>query len=112
MDSDFAGLWGFKDRQDSTSSKSHTGFVICVSNCPGIWSRKLQTDITLSTMEAEYNALLMVMKHLIPFHNCVDSVATSIGYNYTVQTQFQTVVWEDSNGTIVLAGQEPGHMTP
>ena len=63
-------------------------------------------------MEAEYNALLMVMKDLIPFHNCVDTVATSIGYNYTVQTQFQTVVWEDSNGTIVLAGQEPGHMTP
>ena len=57
VDSDFAGLWGFEDKQDPTSAKSCTGFVICVSNCPVIWSSKLQTDITLSTMEVEYNAL-------------------------------------------------------
>ena len=48
VDSDFAGLWGVEDKQDLTSAKSHTGFVICVSCCPAIWSSKLQTDIALN----------------------------------------------------------------
>jgi len=51
---------------DPSCVKSRTDFVICVANCPFIQSSKLQTDIATSTMEADYNALSMAMKELIP----------------------------------------------
>ena len=37
-----------------------------VGNCPVHWESKLQTEITVSTMEAEYIALSKAMKDLIP----------------------------------------------
>ena len=75
-----------------------------------IWSSKLQKDIALSTMEAEYNAHSMGMKDPISFHNCVNSVATSVGLDDSIKTCFLTTVWEDNNRPMVLASQEPGHM--
>lgn len=67
VDADFAGLWPYEDKQDPSCVKSRTGFVICISDCPVIWTSKLQPDIATSTMEAEYNALSMAMKSLLPF---------------------------------------------
>jgi hypothetical protein len=112
VDADFAGLWGYEDKQNPVSVKSRSGFVICVSNCPVIWTSKLQTDIALSTMEAEYNALSMAMRDLIPFRNTVRAVASSLGLSPDVVTSFQTTVHEDNNGALILANQEPGRMTP
>ena len=57
VDADFAGLWPHEDKLDPTCVKSRTGFIICISNCPVIWTSKLQNEISLSTMESEYNAL-------------------------------------------------------
>jgi hypothetical protein len=54
VDADFAGLWNVEDPQDPTSAKSRTGYVLCIAGCPVIWASKLQSDIALSTMEAEY----------------------------------------------------------
>ncbi len=56
-DAKFAGLWGQDDKQDPHSISSRTGYVICLANCPILWKSKLQTEIALSTMEAEYVAL-------------------------------------------------------
>jgi hypothetical protein len=42
---DFAGLWSYEDSLDPSCIKSRTGFVICLSNCPVIWTSKLQTEI-------------------------------------------------------------------
>ena len=41
VNADFAGLWPHKDKQDPTSVKSRTGFVICIANCPAIWASRL-----------------------------------------------------------------------
>ena len=35
--------------------------------CPVLWYSKLQTEITLSTTEAEYIALIQAMRDVIPF---------------------------------------------
>ncbi len=56
-DADFAGLWIRDDRNDPHCVWSRTGYVICLSDCPVLWISKLQTEIALSTMEAEYVAL-------------------------------------------------------
>ncbi len=53
-DTDFAGLWNHDDKNDQHCVWSWTGEVTHVSNCPVLWTSKLQTEIALSTMEAEY----------------------------------------------------------
>jgi hypothetical protein len=66
VDADFAGLWGYKDCNDASCMKSRTGYVINIINCPVVWKSKLQSYIASSTMEAEYNALSMAMRDVLP----------------------------------------------
>jgi hypothetical protein len=56
-DADYAALYGHKDAQDPHRPRSRAGYVILAFGCPVLWRSKLQTEIALSTMEAEYVAL-------------------------------------------------------
>jgi hypothetical protein len=56
-DADLAGLWNRNNKNDPHCVQSWTGYVRCVSHCPVLWTSKLQTEIALSMMEAEYVAL-------------------------------------------------------
>jgi hypothetical protein len=112
VDADFAGMWPYEDKQDPSCVKSRTGFVICISDCPVIWTSKLQTDIATSTMEAEYNALSLSMRDVIPFKRLVNAVSHSVGLTEDQLTLFRTTVWEDNNGALTLANMEQGRMTP
>lgn len=112
VDADFAGLWPYKDKQDPSCVKSRTGFVICVADCPVIWSSNLQTDIDTSTMEAEYNGMSILMQDVLPFRFLFLAVARGVGLSEEVLTSFKTTVWEDNNGALPLANMEPGQMTP
>jgi hypothetical protein len=66
VDADFSGLWKAEHDQDPICAKSRTGYVIKFCNVPVLWVSKMQTQIALSTMEAEYIALLQSMRDLIP----------------------------------------------
>jgi hypothetical protein len=66
VDSGFGGLYAVEDKQDPLSVKSHTGYVIMYWDSPLMWVSKMQTQIALSTMEAEYIALSQSMRDLIP----------------------------------------------
>jgi hypothetical protein len=111
-DADFAGLWSYEDALDPTCVKSRTGFVNNLSNCPVIWTSKLQTEIALSTMEAEYNALSFAMRSVLPFKALVHSVTRGIGLEIYNVASFRTTVWEDNAGALQLANMEPGRITP
>jgi hypothetical protein len=63
---DFAGLWTRDDKHDPNCVRSRTGYVISLADCPILWKGKLQTEIALSTMEAEYVALSTSCKDLFP----------------------------------------------
>jgi hypothetical protein len=97
-DADFAGLWPYEDKMDPSCVKSRTGFVICLSNCPVIWVSKLQREIALSTMEAEYNALSVTMRSVLPFQALVNSVTKGVSMDNENLTSFKTTVWEDNAG--------------
>ncbi len=53
-DADFSGNWNksFADVDPSTA-KSRSGWVIFYAGCPIIWASKLQSQVALSTTEAE-----------------------------------------------------------
>jgi hypothetical protein len=69
-DADFAGMWqdgNSGDHEDDPNmSKSRTGYTITLGSCPLIWASKLQTEIALSTTEAEYIALSQALRETIP----------------------------------------------
>lgn len=65
VDADFAGLSKSEDSQDPISVKSRTGYLITFLGYPLSWSSKLQTQIALSTMEAEYIALSTALREII-----------------------------------------------
>ena len=112
VDADFAGLWPHEDKPNPICVKSRTGFVVSLANCPCIWSSKLQGQIALSTMEAEYNGLSEAMKSVLPFQRLVTAVATGAGLSKEQATTFRTTVHEDNNGALILANMEPGRITP
>ena len=57
VDADFAGGWTNGNSSNPEAVLSQTGFIILYTGCPTYWCSKLQTEIALSTTEAEYIAL-------------------------------------------------------
>ena len=56
------------------------GFIICIVNCPIIWSSELlQLMIAHSIMESEYLALSDLLKFLLLIQNLVKTVAKEAG---------------------------------
>jgi len=64
VDADFAGLWKVENESDPVCVKSRTGYVLLLGGCPLTWASGLQTEIALSTVEAEYIALSTAMRDL------------------------------------------------
>jgi hypothetical protein len=65
IDSDFAGACAVKLCQDPASVKTCTGYIIMYQGVPLLWVSKIQTQVALSRMEAEYVALSQSMQDLI-----------------------------------------------
>ena len=74
VDADFAGLFAVEDNQDSISVRSCTGYDVLYTGSPLCWVSKLQTQIALSIMEAEYVALSQAMRDLIPICEILNEV--------------------------------------
>ncbi len=113
VDADFAGLWGYENRHDPVCVKSRTGYILFISGCPVHWISKLQTDIATSTMEAEYNALSMAMRDVLPLKDLVTEISKYLRLPNQDTTRIcRTIVHEDNAGCLKLATMEPGRMTP
>ncbi|KAI2509164.1 hypothetical protein MHU86_5283 [Fragilaria crotonensis] len=78
VDADFGGLFSVEDKQDPVSVKSRTGYVITYRGAPLMWASKMQTQVALSTMEAEYIALSQSMRDLIPIREVLKEIMTFV----------------------------------
>ncbi len=74
VNADFAGGWDQKDLHDASNLMSRSGFVIKYADCPIYWSSKLQTEIALSTVKAEYIALSSSLREVIPLMTVMDEL--------------------------------------
>ena len=85
--------------------------MIMVGGCPVLWASKMQTNIVLSTMQAEYVALSSAMRDLLPLKALMVEIATCMGLGYEDADNIKTKVWEDNVGALTLSNLEPGRNT-
>ncbi len=102
VDADFAGGWATGDHENPECVLSRTGFVIMYAGCPVTWSSKLQTEIALSTTEAEYIALSQAMREVIPFLNLIKEIHDVLPIERTSPKIF-CKVFEDNQSCIKVA---------
>ena len=102
VDADFSSGWKMADSTNAENVISRTGFVIRYSGCPIIWSSKLQTEIALSTAEAEYIAMYQALLEALPVQilaketNCIVPLCAPT-------TMFCLTVHEDNLSSISMA---------
>ena len=65
VDTDFAGGWQEENSDDADNVMLRTGMVIMYTNCPIFWRSSLQTEIALSTAEAEYITLSSALRQVL-----------------------------------------------
>jgi hypothetical protein len=79
VDADFCGAFNKKfDLEDPATAKSRTRYVIYVFSIPLCWGSKLQNEIALSTMEAEYVALLQATREVLALHNLLGEMSQEL----------------------------------
>ena len=84
-------------------AKSRTGFIILFAGCPTIWASRLQTQISLSTTEAEYVALSQSLRKVIPIMNLLTEFKLK-GFNIVSTTpSIVYTAFEDNNSAIEIA---------
>ena len=101
-DADFPGLWGYEDPQDPNCARSRTGYVITLAGCPVLWKSSLQTEIALSTTEAEYIALSTSCKDLFPLVDLVHKLGGCLGLSIAATSHLNIRVHKDNVGALTL----------
>ena len=102
VDADFAGGWVGGDHSHPEQVLSRAGYVISYAGCPIYWVSKMESEIALSTTEAEYIALSMAMRDVLPFLNLMVEIKEFLPVS-ELQPQFFCKVWEDNRSCIKVA---------
>jgi hypothetical protein len=103
VDADFAGLYKQDPDESPSSAKSRTGYIIRLAGAPLVWKSKLQTEISLSTLESEYSALSQAMRQLIPIRLLIIELLAVIDDRESLKSSISCTVFEDNNGALGLA---------
>ena len=102
VDADFAGNYTSDTCEDPNSVKSRTGCVIKYAGCPITWFSRLQTEIALSTTEAEYIALSTAAREVLPLREMVTELKTILDIP-NAKLVIQCTLFEDNKGAEELA---------
>ena len=102
VDADFAGGWTQADASDADNVMSRTGMVIMYANCPIYWRSSLQTEIALSTAEAEYIALSSALREVLPLMTMMEEINKVIPLHFD-KPDFVCTVHEDNQSCIKMA---------
>jgi hypothetical protein len=103
VDADFAGLYKKEKDSDPNSARSRTGYILILGGFPLIWKSHLQSEISLSTLEAEYSALSSSLRALIPIRELIFEIAEVIVLPQELVTSIICTVFEDNQGAYLLA---------
>jgi hypothetical protein len=103
-DADYCGNWNRSIAMENIdTARSRTGYLLLFNGCPLIWASRLQTEIALSTTEAEYIALSAALREVIPL---IDLILEAQKQNIPIPKATPTVyckIFEDNAGAYELA---------
>jgi hypothetical protein len=100
-----------EDATDPRSARSRTGYLLTLGDVPILWKSKLQPQIALSTMEAEYIALSTAMRSLLHVKQILKTLAAALSIEMNEHSNISTV-WEDNRAAQILATTNPPRLTP
>jgi len=92
-----------REQEDPVCVKLRTGYVLMLGGCPLTWASRLQSEISLSTTEAEYIALSTAMRDLLPTRALLKEIGDKMQLSNCQQSKSLSRVWEDNNVAIQLA---------
>jgi hypothetical protein len=102
-DADFFGNWSKEFAQvDPSIAKSRSGWIVFYAGCLVCWASKLQSQVALSTTKAEYIAMSMALRDVIPVMNLIGEMKNK-GFQVCTQPYVYCKVFEDNSGTLKLA---------
>ncbi len=102
VDADFSGGWSQADLDNAKNVLSHTGYIITYAGCPIHWVSYLQTEIALSTAEAEYITLSQSLRDVL----LLISLLEELHKNFLLKVNppnFVCKVHEDNQSCISMA---------
>ena len=102
VDADFVGGLDPTQADNIDNVYSHTGFVIYYAGCPVYWQSKLQTEIALSTAEAEYIAMSAALREMIPMADLMHEMNECFPI-YLPSPKFIIKVLKDNQSCIAMA---------
>ena len=104
VDASHASEWSSKGAEnDPNTARSRMGYAICYAGCPMLWASKMQTEIALSSTEAEYIALSQSMRETLPLMWLLEEVRQK---GITVDAnpcKIHCKIFEDNEGAIEIA---------
>ena len=104
VDADFSGNWNRENVDvDESTAKSRTGYVIMLAGCPIHWKSKLQSQVALSSCEAEYISLSQSMRDAIPIMNLIQEIQYFGFMEGPMKTEVKCTVFEDNGGAVESA---------
>lgn len=93
VDADFEETWKSENSRDPKSVKLLTGYVVCFGGCPFVWKSQLIPETCLSTMMAEYIALSMCARQVIPLRIVARELCTAFNLQSTVNVRNHSVIF-------------------
>ena len=103
-DADFSGNWNKSfARVDPSTSKSRSGWIVFYAGCPVCWASKLQSQVALSTTEAEYIAMSQALRDVIPVMNLIQELGEKGFEVICTKPHVYCKVFEDNSGALELA---------
>ena len=104
VDADFQGGWDIDTAsEDSTTAKSKTAYIVMYAGCPIVWASKMQTDIALSTTEAEYSALSEATREVLWMMGLMTEVKDRMEPDTINVPTIRCTVFEDNEGAKAMA---------
>jgi len=88
---------------DKSAAKSRTGYIITYAGCPVTWASKMQTEVVLSTTEAELIAMSEGLRTAILMMRLIEEITERETANMDSCTKVHCKVFEDNMGAHTIA---------
>ena len=103
-DADFSGNWNKGGAShDPSMAKSRSGWIIFYAGCTIIWASNLQSQVALSTTEAECISLSMSLRDVLPIMFLLNEMRDKGLQVICTAPHFYCKVFEDNSGALELA---------